>query len=115
MAEKNDSLVVVWTNGDRDLALKMVFMYTLNAKLKNWWGDITLIIWGPSAKLLSTDHELQEYIQDMKEHGIKVEACITCANMYGVANDLLEMGIDVKPMGPVLTQYIKEERKVLAF
>ncbi len=115
MTEKKDSLVIVWTSGDKDVAMKMVFMYTLNSKLKNWWEDITLIIWGPSSKLLTLDHELQEYVQEMKEAAIKVEACITCANMYGVAKNLVEMGIDVKPMGPVLTQYIKEGRKVMTF
>ncbi len=65
--------------------------------------------------MLSDDHELQEYVHEMKKSGIKVEACITCANMYRVADNLAEMGIEVKPMGPVLTQYIKEERKVLTF
>ena len=29
---KPDKLMVLWTSGDRDVALKMVFMYTLNAK-----------------------------------------------------------------------------------
>ncbi len=27
-----DKLVVVWTSGDKEVALKMVFMYTFNAK-----------------------------------------------------------------------------------
>jgi hypothetical protein len=35
--------------------------------------------------------------------------------MYGVSQDLLDMGIDVKAMGPVLTQYIKEGRNILTF
>ncbi len=115
MLEKKDSLVVVLTSGDKEVAMKMVFMYTFNSRLKEWWDDITLIIWGPSAKILCNDHEMQNYIHNMLENGIKVEACITCANMYGVAKDLLDMGIDVKPMGPVLTQYVKENRHVLTF
>ncbi|PKL11188.1 MAG: hypothetical protein CVV50_06065, partial [Spirochaetae bacterium HGW-Spirochaetae-6] len=28
-----------------------VFMYTLNAKKFSWWQEITLIVWGPSARL----------------------------------------------------------------
>ena len=35
-SEKPSELVVLWTSGDRDVALKMVFMYTLNSKLKGW-------------------------------------------------------------------------------
>jgi hypothetical protein len=113
--ESKDKLVIVWTSDDRDLALKMVFMYTLNSKLKGWWDDITFVVWGPSADLLSHDYELQEYLQRIKEQGVRLEACITCANMYGVSQDLLNMGMDVKAMGPFLTQYIKEGRKILTF
>ena len=113
--EGKDRLVIVWTSGDRDLALKMVFMYTINSKLKSWWDDVTLIVWGPSAKLASHDHEIQEYLQRIKEANIKIEACISSANLYGVAQDLLDLGIDVKHMGPVLTNYIKEGRNILTF
>ncbi len=115
MKEHKDKLVLVWTSDDRDLALKMVFMYTLNSKRNNWWDDITFIIWGSSANLISHDYELQEYLKRLKDVGIRLEACITCANMYGVAQDLLGLGIEVKAMGPVLTQYIKEGRKILTF
>jgi len=115
MITNKDKLVIVWTSGNKDVAIKMVFMYTLNSRLKGWWEDITFIIWGASSKLLSQDHELQEYLQKIKEQGVKLEACITCANMYGVAQDLLEMGVDVKAMGPVLTQYIKQGRNILTF
>ena len=55
-----DKLVVIWSSGDREVAEKMVFMYTLNSKLRQWWKEVTFIIWGPSAKLISEDIELQE-------------------------------------------------------
>jgi hypothetical protein len=110
-----DKLVVLWTSGDRDVALKMVFMYTLNAKLNNWWTDVTFIIWGPSSKLLSSDGELQDQVKKMKQAGITLEACKACADQYGVSGKLQELGIDVKYMGLPLTQYIKEGRHVLTF
>jgi hypothetical protein len=121
-AEKNalraeDKLVVVWTSGDRDVALKMVFMYTYNASTTRfgWWQDVTLVIWGPSAKLLSVDTELQDYVHKMKEAGITLEACKACADMYEVSDELAGLGVDVKYMGDVLTGYIKEGRRVLTF
>lgn len=112
-----DKLVVVWTSGDRDVALKMVFMYTYNASTARfgWWQDITLVVWGPSSKILSEDAELQEYIGKMKEAGIKLEACKACADMYEVSDSLRKLGVDVKYMGDVLTGYIKEGRHVLTF
>ena len=112
-----DKLVVVWTSGDRDVALKMVFMYTYNASTSRlgWWQDITLVVWGPSSKLLSEDKELEDYVKKMKEAGITLEACKACADMYEVSDKLAGLGIEVKYMGDVLTSYIKEGRHVLTF
>lgn len=115
MIENKDKLIVLWTSGDRDTALKMVFMYVLNSKLNNWWDDIILIVWGPSANLLSLDYELQEYLMKIKEQGVILEACINCTDMYGVTKKLKDLGIDVKLMGPPLTQYIKEGRNIITF
>jgi hypothetical protein len=114
MSAETQSLVVLWTSGDRETAFKMVFMYTLNAKLQKWWEKVTLIVWGPSAKLLSEDKEIQSYVARMKEAGVILEACSTCADMYGVSGSLAEMGIDVKKMGVPLTGYLKEGCAVLA-
>jgi hypothetical protein len=114
MAKSGSSLVVLWTSGDREVALKMAFMYTLNARLREWWDEVTLIVWGPSARLLSEDPELQSQIGRMREAGIRLEACKACADQYGVSPALEQMGIEVKFMGVPLTGYLKEGRQVLA-
>jgi hypothetical protein len=108
-------LVVVWSSGDREVALKMVFMYTFNAKKHGWWDDITFIVWGPSEKLLAEDEELQNYLRKMFDVGIRVEACKACSDMYGVSESLAALGVDVKYMGIPLTEYIKEDLKVITF
>ena len=107
--------MVVWTSGDREVALKMVFMYTFNAKKHGWWDDITFIVWGPSEKLLAEDVELQDYLKKMFDVGIRVEACKACSDMYGVSESLSDLGVDVKYMGVPLTEYIKEGLKVITF
>ena len=109
-----DKLVVVWTSGDREVALKMVFMYTYNAKKYKWWDDITLLVWGPSSKLLSEDEELQDYVKKMLDEGIEVLACKGCADMYEVSDDLEQIGITVRYTGKDLTNFIKE-RHVITF
>ena len=114
MSRNEDSLVVLWTSGDREVALNMVFMYTLNTKRRNWWGDVRLIVWGPSSKLLSEDSELQGEVAKMKEAGVVLEACKACSDRYGVSEALERMGIDVRYMGIPLTEYLKEGRSVLA-
>ena len=109
MGEKTDpsKLLVVWTSGDRDVALNMVFMYAYNAKKNSWWENIRFLIWGPSSKLLSEDKELQQELQKMKEAGIELLACKVCADRYGVSEALQGMGIEVKYMGVGLTEMLK--------
>ncbi|MCW4041529.1 MAG: DsrE family protein [Candidatus Bathyarchaeota archaeon] len=110
-----ESLVVVWTSGEKDVAMNMVFMYVLNAKLRNWWKDLRLIIWGPSVLLASNDPDIQTEIARMLEAGVRLEACKACADRYEVSNRLQNLGIEVKYMGVPLTQYIQEGRHVISF
>ena len=110
-----DKLIVLWTSDDKEVALNMVFMYTLNAKKREWWKEVCLIIWGPSSKLLSEDLELQEYLARLKEAGVKIEACKACSDSYGVSSILEGFGIDVKYMGEPLTGYLKKGYKVTTF
>lgn len=111
----NERLVIIWTSGDRDVAIKMVFMYTYNAKKNKWWDDITLVVWGPSAKLISEDIELQDYMDKIIDSGIVVKACKGCSDQYGVSGKLEELGITVKYIGKEITDYIKEGRNILTF
>ena len=115
MSDVEDSLVILWSSGDRDIALNMVFMYALNAKKHNWWKDIHVIVWGPSAKLLSKDRLLQTEIVKMKETGVVLEACKACSDNYGITSILEKLGIDMKYIGKILTEYIKEGRKIITF
>ena len=110
-----DRLAVVWTSGDRDVALKMVFMYVYNGMRNDWWDEIALIVWGPSSKLLSEDVELQEQLALMQEAGVEVVACRACAEQYGVAEKLEELGIEVVYMGQPLTAMLKSDWEVVTF
>lgn len=111
----NDKLAVLWTSADKEAAVNMVFMYTLNAKRKGWFSEVTLIVWGPSAKLLSQDEDLRNLVREMQDEGVKTEACLRCAENYGVVENLENLGIEVKLMGQPLTGYLKEDCKVLTF
>lgn len=108
--KKPDELVVVWTSGDREVALKMAFMYTFNSRRFKWgFKGVTLVVWGPSAKLLVEDKELQEHVAKMKDAGVKLLACKKCADLYGVSDGLRRLGIEVKYMGKPLTDYLRND------
>ena len=113
---KPDELAVIWTSGDREVALKMAFMYTLNSKLKGYWKEVTLIVWGPSARLLAADRELQERLSAMRDAGVKLRACKRCADEYGVSSALESLGVAVEYMGQPLTEFLKTDScRVLTF
>jgi hypothetical protein len=114
--EPASRLAVLWTSGDREVALKVAFMYTEAAGSRGWFDEVQLIVWGPSAKLLSADRELQEYVARMQQAGIEVVACRACADAYGVTEVLEGLGIEVKYMGQPLTEVLKgEEWNLLTF
>ncbi len=108
-------LCVVWSSGDPGVTKNVCFMYTHNAKKRGWFGVVHLVVWGPSAKLLAENEELQKEVKAMQKTGVVVEACVTCATNYGVVDALKKLDIDVKPMGPPLTERLKGPWKVLTF
>lgn len=108
----SEKLVVLWTSGDKEVAEKMVLMYTFNSKRFEWWKDITLVVWGPSQKVLVENPDIQDYVKKIMEQGTAVKACKGCSDMYGISEKLEELGVEVKYMGEI-TDYMKERRHVL--
>ncbi len=104
---------ILWTNPHPDLATTMVFMYAVNAKTKQWFDKVTVIIWGPTAKLVAEDEVVQDEIKRAMEVGVEVLACISCASMYGVVDKLEALGLNLMPMGTPLTNILKSGEKLL--
>jgi hypothetical protein len=96
--------LLLWTSGDREVALKMVFMYAYNCKKRGWMDTVRLLVWGPSAKLLSEDEELQEQLAGLKDVGVELYACKGCADLYGVSDKLSSLGINVMYTGTMLAE-----------
>ena len=90
-------------------------MYTYNAVKYEWWKDVTLLIWGPSQKLLTENEELQGYVKKMKEIGIHLLACKACADSYDLSEKLEALGVEVRYTGTDLTGYIKGKAHLVTF
>ena len=110
-----EELIVLWTSGDREVALEMVFMYILNSMRNGWWKKITMIVWGPSSPLLARDEELQVMMSQIMDMGVSVKACRACADHYGVAKKIEDLGIEVKFMGREFTEHLKGDARVITF
>ena len=105
----SEKLTIVWTSGDPEVAHRMVLMYGKAAKNNQWFDEVRLIIWGPSARLVAADKDIQAKLKEMKEIGIVIEACVVCADLYGVSDRLRDLGIEVKPMGKPLSNIIRDK------
>ena len=111
----SDTLVVVWSSGDPEVAEKACLMYAHAAKKYGWFNEVILVVWGPSEKLLAENELLKEKVASMQKDGIIVQACIACANMYDVTNKLKVCQVDVIGMGGPLTKYLKRGYKTISY
>lgn len=111
----NQKLVLLWSSDDPMVAERVALMYPHAAQKSKWFSEVTLVIWGPSAKLIAQNTELQEKIKQMQKDGVKVRACIACASQYGVVKELKGLGYEVIPMGVPLTKYLKRGYHVVTF
>ena len=111
--KNQEHLYILWTNADVKTAEFMVFMYATNAKLRGWWNEVTLVVWGATAELTAKDEHIQLLIKRAQDAGVKVEACQACAVAFGIKSQLEDLGIKVFSWGPELTRIIKEEENLI--
>ena len=111
--QEDRKLHVLWTNSNVNTSRMMVMMYVRNAMLHRLWDNITVIIWGDTARLVATDAIIQEEILLAKQAGVHFSACIACAINLGVREDLEALGIEVISWGIPLTQLLQEDKKIL--
>jgi hypothetical protein len=106
-------LHILWTNDNLITSEKMVFMYAINAKSKGWWGEVSLIIWGATVKLVCENKKIQELIEEAQYAGIHVSACKACSDQLGVTDVLDELRIETVYQGVPLTEILQQGEKLL--
>jgi hypothetical protein len=110
-----DKLLIVWSSGEKEVALKLILLYGSVMLERKYWDEATIMLWGPSAKLLAQDTELQEKVKIVQKTGVVFNACVVCTDEYGVSESLQEMGIELIHTGELLTQSLKNGTKVITF
>ena len=111
--EEKDILHILWTNADLDTSLGMVMMYATNSRSHGWWENVTVIIWGATAKLAAENAHIQEAIRVAMNVGVKFTACVACARQLGVVEALEAQGIEVTRWGEPLTKLLKSNETLL--
>ncbi len=110
-----DKLLMVWSTAELEVAKKMVLLYSSVILPRGYWDQAHLMIWGPSAKLLAENEELQEMVSKIKETGVELTCCVVCSDEYGVTEELASFGIDMIHTGEILTDALKGDWKVITF
>lgn len=108
-----DHLYILWTNSDPLTAELMVMMYARNSLLRHWWKQVTVIIWGATARLVAENENIQEQIRIARHVGVAFSACMACADRLGVTQQLREQDIEVVYWGEGLTRILQQKGSLL--
>jgi len=110
-----DKLLIVWSSEEKEVATKLILLYGSVMLERKYWDEATIMLWGPSARLLAQDIELQEKVKIVQKTGVKFNACVVCTDDYGVSESLEKMGIELIHTGELLTKSLKDGTKVITF
>lgn len=102
-----ESVTILWSSGDPDVFHNCILPYSAYSCEKHCWKDVTLIMWGPSVRLLSENVDLQVDLGELISKGLKVKACEIAAQRYHVKNQLERIGVEVKSVSDEVTQGLK--------
>jgi hypothetical protein len=106
-------LYILWTNADEVTFDKMVAMYARNAKIERWWDEVTVIVWGSTARLAAESPVARQRIAELLQVGVLVSACKACSDSLGTTDRLEAMGVAVEYWGEGLTRILKDGEKLL--
>ena len=109
----DNKLNILWTTDNKDTVFNMLSMYAINSLSRKWWEQVNVIIWGAAAKLAGNDTQVQTEILEMLHQGVTIEACKDCCDRFEVTERLTRLGVSVRYMGELLTQYLKNNEKLI--
>ena len=110
-----NKLLIVWSSTDIEVARKLVLLYGSVILPRGYWDEATIMIWGPSAKLLADSIELQEKVKNIMATGVKFNVCVVCSDEYGVSDTLADLGVELIHTGEMLTHALQSDWKVITF
>ena len=111
--EGKKTLHILWTNADLEVARLMVMMYATNSMLHRLWDEVSVILWGPTVRLVAENVIIQDLLQTATQAGVKFSACTSCAHQLGVAEKLEALGIEVIPWVKPFTELLQNNERIL--
>ena len=104
-----ENLLIVWTNGDIEVANKFPLLYSSVILDRGYWKTAHLMLWGPSIKLAKDNIQIQEQLIKIQKTGVKMSACVVCVEDYDATSILNDLNIEITHTGELLTSALKDE------
>jgi len=104
-----NNLLIVWTNGDKEVATKFPLLYGSVILERGYWEIAHLMLWGPSIKLAAFDPQIREKLKEIQDTGVTMSACIVCVEDYDAIKELEELNIQIVHTGELLTTSLKSD------
>ena len=98
-----ENLLIVWTNGDIEVANKFPLLYSSVILDRGYWKTAHLMLWGPSIKLAKDNLQIQEQLIKIQKTGVKMSACVVCVEDYDATSILNDLNIEITHTGELLT------------
>jgi hypothetical protein len=108
-----ESLTILWTSDNPQTAVDMIEMYGKNAKIKGWFDDVQVIIWGGSNQLIKDNEDAKNAVVRMIEAHITVRACRACSDKLDTTELLESLGVVTEYIGKPFTEIIKDPDQYL--
>jgi len=104
-----NNLLIVWTNGDIEVANKFPLLYSSVILDRGYWETAHLMLWGPSILLAKNNPQIQEQLKKIQKTGVKMSACIVCVEDFEATSILEELNIEITHTGELLTSALKDD------
>ena len=106
---------MILSTDDKVVHEELSLPYAINSKKQGWMDEVRVILWGPTERLAAEDSEFQELVHAWLVAGIEVIACKACSDNFGVSEDLEKLGINVRYVGTLVSEMLKDGWYQLTF
>jgi hypothetical protein len=106
------NVVIIIQSGDAEM-IYFGLLYASRAIKNKWMDNVKVVLWGPAEKTISglpPDSEQIKLLKEIQAFGGKdgkVWVCKACADRYGVAKKMEELGCEVFHTGEATSYLLK--------
>jgi hypothetical protein len=106
---------MILSTADTIVHEELSFPYAINSKKQGWMDEVRVILWGPTERLAAEDKDFQDMISMLMVVGVEVIACKACSDNFSVSEELERQGIDVRYVGTLVSEMLKDGWYQLTF